>query len=896
MGEVYLARDTRLERRVAIKILPAHLSSDADRHERFEREAKSISRLQHPNICVVHDIGSQDGVDFIVMEHIAGQTLGKLIPAGGLAMDLTIRYAIQIADALSRAHAAGIVHRDLKPANIMVDETGLVKVLDFGLAKLAPETPATGDEATAMMTTPGLIMGTPAWMSPEQARGQDVDGRSDLFSFGAILYEMATGVSPFRGESPAVILGAILHTVPKPAPGVPADLQRVIDKALQKDRELRYQSAVDMHSDLQRLARGGGPQKSRTPFRFRNVATVLLLLVAAGGSWWFFHRHAPAITEKDTIILADFTNTTGDSVFDGTLRQGLSAQLEQSPFLNLLSDQQIAQNLALMSQPKDARLTSDLSRGICQRTGGAATIEGSIARLDNQYVLGLDAVNCRNGDLLAQEQVPASGKEQVLKALGTAAKALRGKLGESLASVQKYDAPPENVTTPSLDALQAYSLGYRQVVKGDSAGSIPFFQKAAELDPNFAMAWLRQGLMHSDLGESIKATDSMRKANDLRTRTSQREQLLISADFEELVTGNLERAEVADELWAQTYPRDEEPLIGLMIDSVQLGDYAKAVEAGQKAMKLSSGDAAIYANLAGAYIYLNQLDEARATSQAASARKLDGVTTHLIPYQVDFLRHDDAGMEREVARMGQTGEVLALEANTAAYRGEFGKARDLTRRAVDSAQRAGEPEAAAGYEAASAVREAMVGDMPRARQEAKAALTLARGKNVEALSAIAIGLAGDTAQAALLAKDLGSRFPEDTVVKSEFLPMIYSTAGNPAKAIEALAPAASYELGQTYSVVSFALYPAWLRGEAYLAARQGAAAEAEFQKILDHPGVVLNDPVGALAHLGLGRAYALAGDGAKARTAYQDFFALWKSADADTPVLKQANAEYAAFK
>jgi Flp pilus assembly protein TadD len=890
MGEVYLALDARLGRKVAIKILPAHLSSDADRHERFEREAKSIARLQHPNICVVHDIGSQDGLEFIVMEHIAGQTLGKLIPPGGLATDLAIGYAVQIADALARAHAAAIVHRDLKPANIMVDDTGLVKVLDFGLAKLVSEAPTTGDEATAMMTTPGLIVGTPAWMSPEQARGQEVDGRSDLFSFGAVLYQMATGASPFRGESPAVILGAILHTVPKPARGVPAELQRIISKALEKDRELRYQSAAEMRSDLQLLRM---PAHRRAPFPFRMAAAVLLLLAAAGGGWLLFHRHAPAITEKDTIILADFANTTGDSVFDVALRQGLSAQLEQSPFLNLLSDQQITQNLALMSQPKDARLTMELARRICQRTGGAATIQGSIARLGSQYVLGLDAMNSRTGDLLAQEQAPASGKEQVLKALGDAAKSLRARLGESLASVEKYDAPPENVTTPSLEALQAYGLGLRQIVKGDSAGSILFFQKAVDLDPNFAMAWLRQGLMYSDLGESLKATERIRKANELRARTSQREQLLIAADFEELVTGDLERALVADELWAETYPRDDEPLIGLTVASVQLGNYSKAVEAGRRAMKLDPTDAVEYANLAGAYVYMDRLDEARATLRAAADRKLDGVTAHLFLYWLDFLQHDAAGMEREAALMGQSDEVLAVEANTAAFRGEFAKARDLTRRAVESAQRAGETETAAGYEAAAAVREAMVGNMALARQEAAGAMGLARGKTVEALSAVASGVAGDTTRAARLAKDLGNRFPEDTIVKFEFLPMIQSTLHSTA---ETLASAAPYELGQTYAVVSFALYPAWLRGEAYLSAKQGAAAAAEFQKILDHPGVVLNDPVGALAHLGLGRAYALAGDAAKARTAYQDFFVLWKSADPDIPILKEAQAEYAGLK
>jgi tetratricopeptide (TPR) repeat protein len=637
------------------------------------------------------------------------------------------------------------------------------------------------------------------------------------------------------------------------------------------------------------------------------MAGVAILLAAVGAAYYFFvHRHAPKLTGKDTIVLADFTNTTGDPVFDGTLRQGLSAQLAQSPFLNLLSDQRIAQTLVLMSQQKDARLTEEVARTVCQRTSSAATIEGSISSLGSQYVLGLNAVNCHNGDLLAQEQVTANGKEQVLKGLGDAATKLREKLGESLASVQKYDALPENVTTTSLEALQALTLGDRAVaMKGDSAAGIPFLKRAVSLDPNFALAYQLLGTLYSNLGESARAAESMRRAYELRERTSGQEKLSISAYYELYVTGNLEASRMAYESLAQTYPRANDPWIDLCVIYGNLGQYDRALTTAQEARRRMSRSGLVYANLVGSYVAVDRLDEAKATAQEARAHNLDGPLLQQILYQVDFLQHDPAGMEREAAKlMGKPGyedQMLQAESDTAAYGGEFAKSRELTRRAVDSAQRADEKETAAGYKAEAALREASVGTIALAKQDAQSALSLANGRDAEGVSAIALGLAGDSAQAERLAGDLGKRFPEDTIVRFQYLPMIHAgvaiRSGDASKALEALAAAMPYELGQGNSDnVNFALYLVYLRGEAYLAAKQGAAAVVEFQKIIDHPGVVVNELIGALAHLGLGRAYTLAGDVAKAKGAYQDFFAMWKNADPDVPILKQAKTEYAKLK
>ena len=950
MGEVYLAQDTKLERQVAIKVLHAHLALRRDRMSRFVQEARTASALNHPNILTIYEIDETDAGYFLATEFIDGETLRQHLKTTQLKIAEVLEIAVQVASALSAAHAAGIIHRDIKPENIMLRRDGIVKVLDFGLAKLTEDQDLSDidheAETRALVNTePGMVLGTAGYMSPEQVRGFELDVRTDIWSLGVMMYEMVAHGAPFVGETKSHVMVAILDQEPTPlttfAPSAPAELQRIVRKALSKERDERFQTARDLMIDLKNLhreldlqselERSGTLYRTDAPTYTGSAATTQTINMAPTATTETgarqtssaeyiateIHRHKKsvifaaalatvaivslilflqfrgtrALTEKDTILLTDFVNTTGDPVFDGTLKQALAVQLGQSPFLNIFPDDHMRGALALMKRSPDELVTRDIGREICQRQGLKAMIVGSIASLGNHYVVTLEGINVQTGDAIGSEQAESENKEQVLQSLNEAAMKLREKLGESLQSIKKFDAPIQEATTFSLDAFKSFSLGVEQQSKGKFLEAIPFFKRATEIDPNFALAYARMASIYYNSRQYDLAAEASQKAYELRDRVSERERLYISSGYYDNVTGELERYLETLNLWKRTYPHDAAPHNNLALKFNELGQFDKALEEARESIRLNPNSASGYSLSAAAFVGLNRFDEAREIIGQALAQKLETTAMHRTLYRIASVGGDVTTMEQQIQwAKGKPDEYVAQnwQAETAAFLGQLRKAKAFSTQAFDLAVARDLKDVAAQIAVGAAMRDALFGDCTLVKEQTAKALRISHRQFTMAQGGNAMATCGELSQAQSVIDELAKYFPKDTLLNDILLPLVRArielNRGNPAQAIQLLDTTRRYE-GYT------ALQVAYLRGQSYLDQKKGTDSAAEFQKVI---GQISRGslPLYPLAHLGLARAAALTGDTAKARKAYEVFFGLWKDADPDIPILKEAQREY----
>jgi serine/threonine protein kinase/Flp pilus assembly protein TadD len=952
MGEVYLAEDMKLGRKVAVKILSEEYTHNKDRLHRFEQEASAASNLNHPNILTIHEVGTDDGRHYIATEFIDGVTLRRKALDSDLEIPEILDIAVQVASALEEAHVAGIVHRDIKPDNIMVRRNGYVKVLDFGLAKLTEtvdRSPSDGEASTRVLvqTDAGVVMGTSHYMSPEQARGRPVDARSDIWSLGVVIYELVAGRTPFEGETSTDVIVAITQKEPPPlarfAPNVPAELEWIIMKALRKDRDERYQTIKELLTDLRRLkqrlefeselertvpsgmtaVKSGDIAPARTtPERalptktvshvssaeyiangiksHKIVAAILAILLIAGtaAGFYFFYNRAKPLSDKDTVLLTDFVNTTGEPVFDGTLKQALAVHLGQTPFLNIFPEERVRETLRFMGRSPDDRITRDIGREICERQGIKALLTGSIASLGSHYVITLEAVNPRSGDPFAREQIEAESKEKVLSSLSTAAWNLRKKLGESLSMMQKYDMSIEQATTSSLEALKAYAMGNDERAKGNAKASLSFYQRAVELDPNFAMAYARIGVYYGNAQQMEAAKPYVEKAYELRDRVSERERFYITEKYYTYLTGEIDKTIETLQTWTKLYPNDFIPHNNLSLNYQLVGRFDDAVKEGLEAVRLGPNNISAYDNLVGSYLGVGRIEEAEQASKELERINPESLGTHFTKYLFAFLRRDQAGMDRELEwarNKSEEAEAIGTSAATAWYFGKFKQAEELEKRSDALLQARGEKEHAAQGMMNLAANFAVVEKCSEAKNYAKSALSLSRGQSVLVPGVLVSAACDDLGQAQSILEEVRKQYPKSTMVTSLIDPLVRAeqerSRGNLDQAVQLMESLRPFDQGLMIGIANN-----YMRGMLYLKQRRGNEAAAEFKKIIGNPGVDPFSPGRPLAHLCLGRALAITGDTAGARKAYQDFFALWKDADPDLPVLVAAKKEYEQLK